>query len=596
MDNLATLTLPVAARPATVSSDWPTQQPDWAEFECAGKRALPEGLRLHDYEIVGPIGEGGFGVVYLAWDLAQERHVAIKEYLPAVLAARASASTAVVVKSPRYRDSFRIGLRAFVNEARILARFDHPSLVRVLQHWEDNGTAYMAMPYYQGPTLAHALAELGRPPEEAELRAWLRPLLDALGTMHALSCYHRDVAPDNILLTDTGPVLLDFGAARRVIDSAGQSSAVVFKPGFTPIEQYGELASMRQGPWTDLYALAAVVYAAITGQPPISSMERMPDDPLQPLRELAHGRYGERFLAVIDAALSVLPQDRPQSAAEFAARMGAEAPACETGGDAARAPSEPTAVESAKAPALHAVARGFVPAIARPAAPRVQLFAAMPPRPRPTPAPVPRSRFKLPALAATAAVLVGLVTAGHYRVGDPTRTEPPMAVLATMPATPAPTPAPTQEPAAAAAAPTAPAVRVAAIPPPPTPALAPAQVQPPRLNAVPSAPLDAPESAANVQALPLPGRAALPPVALAPARADPSPDKASRSSVRPSRQAAEPARPVRRETRTPAPEPPPSVVAAAAPAPASRCSELLLRASLEPLGAGDAAVLKKGCE
>ncbi|MDR6853886.1 serine/threonine-protein kinase [Variovorax guangxiensis] len=590
MDSLATLTLPVAPDPATVSSDWPTQQADWAEFERDGARALPEGLRLHDYEIVGPIGEGGFGVVYLAWDHAQERHVAIKEYLPAVLAARASASTAVVVKSPRHQDSFRIGLRAFVNEARILARFDHPSLVRVLQHWEDNGTAYMAMPYYQGPTLAHALAELGRPPEEAELRAWLRPLLDALGKMHALSCFHRDVAPDNILLTDTGPVLLDFGAARRVIDSAGQSSAVVFKPGFTPIEQYGELASMRQGPWTDLYALAAVVYAAITGQPPISSMERMPDDPLQPLRELAHGRYGEPFLAVIDAALSVLPQDRPQSAGEFAARMGADAPACETGGDvAAPAPSEPPAVEAAKAPALHASARSFVPAIARPKVPRVQLFAAMPPRPRPTPAPVRRNRFKLPALAATAAVLVGLVTAGHYRIGDPTRTEPPMAVLATLPAAPAVA----REPAAAATAPTAPAVRVAAIPPA-TPAPAPAQVQTLRVVAVPSAPLDAPEPAAIAEALPSPRHAALPAVAPAPARVDPLPNKALRSSVQASRQSAE--RPARRETRTPAAEPPPSVVAAAAPARAGHCSELLLRASLEPLGAGEAAVLKKGCE
>ncbi|WP_431276305.1 serine/threonine protein kinase [Variovorax ureilyticus] len=278
---------------------------------------MPEGTRLLDYEIVGPIGEGGFGIVYLAWDHSLEQHVAIKEYLPAILATRASVSSAVVVKSQRHRDSFRVGMRSFLNEARLLARFDHPSLVRVLHFWEDNGTAYMAMPYYEGPTLQHALAELGRPPTEEELCNWLRPLLDALGTMHAASCFHRDIAPDNILLTDTGPVLLDFGAARRVIDGMGSSPTVVFKPGFAPIEQYGEVASMRQGAWTDLYALAGVVYAAVTGHPPMPAIERLMDDRLLPLSDIAHGQYSEPFLAAIDAALSLHPRNRPQSAAEF---------------------------------------------------------------------------------------------------------------------------------------------------------------------------------------------------------------------------------------------------------------------------------------
>ncbi|WP_088958988.1 serine/threonine protein kinase [Variovorax sp. HW608] len=289
----------------------------WSDSERATAHTLPEGTRLLDYEIVGPIGEGGFGIVYLAWDHSLEQHVAIKEYLPAILATRASVSSAVVVKSQRHRDSFRVGMRSFLNEARLLARFDHPSLVRVLHFWEDNGTAYMAMPYYEGPTLQHALAELGRPPTEEELCNWLRPLLDALGTMHAASCFHRDIAPDNILLTDAGPVLLDFGAARRVIDGMGSSPTVVFKPGFAPIEQYGEVASMRQGAWTDLYALAGVVYAAVTGHPPMPAIERLMDDRLQPLSDIAHGQYSEPFLAAIDAALSLHPRNRPQSAAEF---------------------------------------------------------------------------------------------------------------------------------------------------------------------------------------------------------------------------------------------------------------------------------------
>ena len=123
---------------------------DTTEFLESTTHTLPEGLRLLDYEIVGPIGEGGFGVVYLAWDHAREQHVAIKEYLPAVLASRARVSPPVVVRSQRHGDSYRIGLRSFVHEARILARFDHPALVKVLRFWEDNGTAYMAMPYYKG--------------------------------------------------------------------------------------------------------------------------------------------------------------------------------------------------------------------------------------------------------------------------------------------------------------------------------------------------------------------------------------------------------------------------------------------------------------
>src|SRR6187549_474527 len=175
---------------------------------------LPLGTRLRDYEITGLIGEGGFGIVYLAWDHSLQRKIAIKEYMPASMAARVNGSSAIVVKSERHIDTFRAGLKSFVNEARLLARFDHPSLVKVYRFWEENGTAYMVMPYYEGPTLKAALAELGRPPSEDELRAWLKPLLDALAVMHAAQCYHRDISPDNILLTPRGPLLLDFGAAR----------------------------------------------------------------------------------------------------------------------------------------------------------------------------------------------------------------------------------------------------------------------------------------------------------------------------------------------------------------------------------------------
>ena len=150
-----------------------------AAAELQPGHTLPLGTRLRDYEITGLIGEGGFGIVYLAWDHSLQRKVAIKEYMPASMAARVNGSSAIVVKSERHLDTFRAGLKSFVNEARLLARFDHPSLVKVYRFWEENGTAYMVMPHYDGPTLKTALTELGRVPSEAELRTWLKPILDA---------------------------------------------------------------------------------------------------------------------------------------------------------------------------------------------------------------------------------------------------------------------------------------------------------------------------------------------------------------------------------------------------------------------------------
>ncbi|BBQ01095.1 hypothetical protein BSFA1_62230 (plasmid) [Burkholderia sp. SFA1] len=285
---------------------------------------LPAGTRLGEFEIVGLIGEGGFGIVYLAFDTSLDRHVALKEYMPSALAARIGA-TQVQVKSARYETLFRAGLKSFINdEARLLARFDHQSLVKVYRFWEANGTAYMVMPYYRGVTLRDALKAMPRPPDEAWLRALLTPLIDALAVLHAANCFHRDIAPDNIILLEDGhrPVLLDFGAARRVIGDMTQALTVILKPGYAPIEQYAEVPSLRQGPWTDHYALAALVYFAITGKTPPPSVGRMVKDSYQPLAKLAAGRYSERFLKAIDHALAVQPAHRPQTDQAFAAELG----------------------------------------------------------------------------------------------------------------------------------------------------------------------------------------------------------------------------------------------------------------------------------
>lgn len=284
--------------------------------------ALPIGTRLSEFEIVGLVGEGGFGIVYLADDHSLHRRVAVKEYMPASLATRALDST-VMLRSEQFAETFAIGLRSFVNEARLLAQFDHPSLVKVHRFWEANGTAYMAMPYFSGKTLKQALKDRSEAPDEAWIRNLLSPLMDALELIHHENCFHRDIAPDNImLLADGRPVLLDFGAARRVIGDMTQALTVILKPGYAPIEQYAEIPGARQGAWTDIYALAAVVYLMITGHTPPPSVGRMMQDDYQPLAHLVAGRYSEVFLRGIDRCLSVKGGDRPQSIAEMRELLG----------------------------------------------------------------------------------------------------------------------------------------------------------------------------------------------------------------------------------------------------------------------------------
>jgi hypothetical protein len=286
-----------------------------------GANALSAGTRLHEFEIVDLIGEGGFGIVYLARDCVLERKVALKEYLPAALATRGPGAT-VAPTSTRSVETFEIGLRSFINEGRMLAQFDHPALVKVYRFWEANGTAYMVMPYYQGITLKEALRGADTPPDETRLKQLLAQLLDALEVLHRAQALHRDIAPDNILLLPDGnPVLLDFGAARRVITDRTQTLTAILKPGYAPIEQYGESPSLKQGPWTDLYALAGVMHFAITGAAPTAAVTRTIADPVVPLSNAASGRYSPQFLRALDRALSVKPADRPQSVQEFRALL-----------------------------------------------------------------------------------------------------------------------------------------------------------------------------------------------------------------------------------------------------------------------------------
>ncbi|GGY36976.1 bifunctional serine/threonine-protein kinase/formylglycine-generating enzyme family protein [Pseudoduganella albidiflava] len=335
--------------------------------------ALPVGTRLGEFEITGVIGQGGFGIVYLARDHVLGRDVALKEYMPAAFAGRDD--THVTILSENYAETFMLGLQSFVKEAQLLAKFDHASLVKVYRFWEANGTGYMAMPFYDAPTLKQMLKDDYHTwADEAWLKNFLGDVLDALQVLHAKQCYHRDIAPDNILMLERRkPVLLDFGAARRVIGDMTQALTVILKPGFAPIEQYGEMTNISQGPWTDLYALAAVVYYIITGKVPPAAMSRLVSDSLVPLSVTAPEGFSVPFLLALDAALSVRPEQRPQSVAQFRAMLGLP-PGSDTGGSTTIAPpgagshgglAGPPATGRAAATAL----TGAAPASRQPAGP-----------------------------------------------------------------------------------------------------------------------------------------------------------------------------------------------------------------------------------
>ena len=279
--------------------------------------ALPPGTRLNEFEIRRVIGVGGFGIVYLAFDQYLEREVAIKEYMPSSLASR-TATLHVSLSSPSNEETFKLGLRSFVNEAKLLARFDHRSLIKVHRFWEERGTAYMVMPLLRGRTLREARRAMGAAPSEPWLRGVLEPVLGALDVLHREDVFHRDIAPDNILIGDDGvPMLLDFGAARHVIQGRSQTLTAILKPSYAPIEQYGEAANLRQGAWTDLYALGATFHFLITESPPLPATVRTISDDAAPLATMPRPGLSEEFLRTVDWMLAPRPADRPQSVAEL---------------------------------------------------------------------------------------------------------------------------------------------------------------------------------------------------------------------------------------------------------------------------------------
>jgi len=285
--------------------------------------ALPIGYQLHWFQIESILGVGGFGITYLARDGNLKRSVAIKEFLPSDLSVRREDSTVEPISEDE-SETFRWGLDRFLSEARTLARFQHPNIVGVHSVFEANNTAYMVMEYEQGRSLGTVLREPDSCREE-NLRALLMPLLDGLEQVHEAGFVHRDIKPNNLFVRDDGsPVVLDFGSARQALGVETRTLTSLVTPGFAPFEQYNATRDGdKQGPWTDIYALGATLYRAVTGKGPVDALTRAGailkghKDVLVPAAMAAGDRYSANFLHAIDRALAFQPEARPQTIAEW---------------------------------------------------------------------------------------------------------------------------------------------------------------------------------------------------------------------------------------------------------------------------------------
>jgi serine/threonine protein kinase len=277
--------------------------------------ALASGTLLGRYRVDGVLGQGGFGITYRATDTALNRTVAIKEYLPSDVAIRIDGST-VIPRSRTDAADYDWGLKRFLDEAKTLAQHEAvPNVVRVYDFVEGNGTAYMVMALVEGDNLSTILRQRGTL-NETELRAIVLPLLDGLEQLHETGLIHRDIKPANIILRGgRSPTLIDFGAAREGLGRKSRSVTSILTPGYAPFEQYGSAGD--QGPWTDIYALAATIYHGIAGKAPPDSVDRIRRDPMVPAVQAGAGRYSEPFLAAIDAGLKVDERERPQNAAQW---------------------------------------------------------------------------------------------------------------------------------------------------------------------------------------------------------------------------------------------------------------------------------------
>jgi serine/threonine protein kinase len=274
------------------------------------RNALPIGTTLLEYRIESVLGAGGFGMTYLCTDTNLDKKVAIKEYFPSDLALRALDGGVVPVNTDSDLD-YQWGLERFIQEARTLAKFSHPHIVRVNRYFEANATGYMVMDYENGESFNELLK---REPKisEARLKEIIVPLLEGLQAVHETGFLHRDIKPANIYIRTNGsPVLLDFGAARQAVSGSTKSLTAVLTPGYAPLEQYA--GDGNQGPWSDIYAMAGVLFRAFTNENPPDAVSRLRKDTVPGKLAQLKGHVSEPALRAVDWALTLDEKLRPTS-------------------------------------------------------------------------------------------------------------------------------------------------------------------------------------------------------------------------------------------------------------------------------------------
>lgn len=279
------------------------------------KHALPKGAKLGRYVIDGTIGGGGFSIVYRAIDREGKTKVVIKEFMPMEKARRLEDQSLEYVSEDSGESSPTSGIKRFFEEAGALARFSHPSIVKVNDVFRANNTVYMVMNYHKGHDLRWYIRRHNGRLSEKFIRTVFPKLMEGLQAMHEQNLLHLDIKPANILIRPGGkPLLLDFGATKESLISNRASGPHTLTMGFAPLEQHRHA---HVGPWSDIYALGATMYACIAGKAPPNALEREQKDKLKPLRK-THGRqYSAAILEAIDWCLQLDQLQRPQSISEL---------------------------------------------------------------------------------------------------------------------------------------------------------------------------------------------------------------------------------------------------------------------------------------